>query len=339
MSLRTGEFFIYTQRGSADLMEKREKTAKRMTKRQRRRRQRRRRILAAVMLSVVLLGFSAYFVLGQDKGEMSSWTEQTDTESLKGINSRNAILEELKTGKILADKGADDRIYPASLTKIMTAVLAIENIPDLKESITVPESIFPGLYAEGASMAGFCPGEEAVGTDLLYGVLLPSGAECCLAFADRIAGSEEDFVKMMNDKAGELGMEHTHFTNSTGLQDKNHYSTVRDISVLLRYALESDTFRRVFTSSSHSTNPSACHPDGFTFVSTMFREMNSAAVSGGEILGGKTGYTKDAGLCLASLAVIDGKEYILVTAHARGDHETKQYHVEDAVKIYSQIGK
>ncbi len=163
MSLRTGEFFIYTQRGSADLMEKREKTAKRMTKRQRRRRQRRRRILAAVMLSVVLLGFSAYFVLGQDKGEMSSWTEQTDTESLKGINSRNAILEELKTGKILADKGADDRIYPASLTKIMTAVLAIENIPDLKESITVPESIFPGLYAEGASMAGFCPGEEAVG--------------------------------------------------------------------------------------------------------------------------------------------------------------------------------
>ena len=241
-------------------MEKREKTAKRMTKRQRRRRQRRRRILAAVMLSVVLLGFSAYFVLGQDKGEMSSWTEQTDTESLKGINSRNAILEELKTGKILADKGADDRIYPASLTKIMTAVLAIENIPDLKESITVPESIFPGLYAEGASMAGFCPGEEAVGTDLLYGVLLPSGAECCLAFADRIAGSEEDFVKMMNDKAGELGMEHTHFTNSTGLQDENHYSTVRDISVLLRYALESDTFRRVFTSSSHSTNPSACHP-------------------------------------------------------------------------------
>ena len=209
-------------------MEKREKTAKRMTKRQRRRRQRRRRILAAVMLSVVLLGFSAYFVLGQDKGEMSSWTEQTDTESLKGINSRNAILEELKTGKILADKGADDRIYPASLTKIMTAVLAIENIPDLKESITVPESIFPGLYAEGASMAGFCPGEEAVGTDLLYGVLLPSGAECCLAFADRIAGSEEDFVKMMNDKAGELGMEHTHFTNSTGLQDENHYSTVRD---------------------------------------------------------------------------------------------------------------
>ena len=287
-------------------------------------------MLAAVMLSVVLLSFTAYFVLGQDKGER---------ESLSGLSSPNAILEEVETGKVLADKKADEKIYPASLTKIMTAVLAVENIGDLQERITVPEEIFQKLYEEGASMAGFCPGEEAVGLDLLYGVLLPSGAECCLTFADRIAGSEEDFVDMMNEKAKELGMEHTHFTNSTGLQDEDHYSTVRDISVLLRYALAGDTFRQVFTSSSYSTNPSACHPEGFTFASTMFQEMNSAAVTDGEILGGKTGYTKEAGLCLASLALIGQKEYILVTAHARGDHETRQYHVEDAVKVYTQLGK
>ena len=287
-------------------------------------------MLAAVMLSVVLLSFTAYFVLGQDKGER---------ESLSGLNSPNAILVELETGKVLGEKKADEKIYPASLTKIMTAVLAVENIGDLQERITVPEEIFPKLYEEGASMAGFCPGEEAVGLDLLYGVLLPSGAECCLTFADRIAGSEEDFVDMMNEKAKELGMEHTHFTNSTGLQDEDHYSTVRDISVLLRYALAGDTFRQVFTSSSYSTNPSVCHPEGFTFYSTMFQEMNSAAVTDGEILGGKTGYTKEAGLCLASLAVIGQKEYILITAHARGDHETRQYHVEDAVKVYTQLGK
>lgn len=287
-------------------------------------------MLAAVMLSVVLLSFTAYFVLGQDKGER---------ESLSGLNSPNAILVELETGKVLGEKKADEKIYPASLTKIMTAVLAVENIGDLQERITVPEEIFPKLYEEGASMAGFCPGEEAVGLDLLYGVLLPSGAECCLTFADRIAGSEEDFVDMMNEKAKELGMEHTHFTNSTGLQDEDHYSTVRDISVLLRYALAGDTFRQVFTSSSYSTNPSACHPEGFTFYSTMFQEMNSAAVTDGEILGGKTVYTKEAGLRLASLAVIGQKEYILITAHARGDHETRQYHVEDAVKVYTQLGK
>lgn len=301
-----------------------------MTIRQRIRQRRRRRVLAAVMLSVVLLSFTAYFVLGQDKG---------GRESLSGLNSPNAILVELETGKVLGEKKADEKIYPASLTKIMTAVLAVENIGDLQERIIVPEEIFPKLYEEGASMAGFCPGEEAVGLDLLYGVLLPSGAECCLTFADRIAGSEEVFVDMMNEKAKELGMEHTHFTNSTGLQDEDHYSTVRDISVLLRYALAGDTFRQVFTSSSYSTNPSACHPEGFTFASTMFQEMNSAAVTDGEILGGKTGYTKEAGLCLASLAVIGQKEYILITAHARGDHETRQYHVEDAVKVYTQLGK
>lgn len=320
-----------TERGeSTGRTERTGKTGRRITIRQRRRQRRRRRMLAAVMLSVVLLSFTAYFVLGQDKGER---------ESLSGLNSPNAILEEVETGKVLADKKADEKIYPASLTKIMTAVLAVENIGDLQERITVPEEIFPKLYEEGASMAGFCPGEEAVGLDLLYGVLLPSGAECCLTFAERIAGSEEAFVDMMNEKAKELGMEHTHFTNSTGLQDEDHYSTVRDISVLLRYALAGDTFRQVFTSSSYSTNPSACHPEGFTFYSTMFQEMNSASVTGGEILGGKTGYTKEAGLCLASLAVIGQKEYILITAHARGDHETRQYHVEDAVKVYTQLGK
>lgn len=320
-------------------MDKRQTTDRKMTRGQRRRRQRRRKMLAAVMLSVILMSFTAFFVLGQGEGETVSWTEEKDVENLNGLNSRNAILMDRETGKILADKGADEKVYPASLTKIMTAVLAVENIPDLQESITVPEGIFPGLYAEGASMAGFCPGEEAVGMDLLYGVLLPSGAECCLTFAERIAGSEEAFVDMMNEKAKELGMEHTHFTNSTGLQDEDHYSTVRDISVLLRYALAGDTFRQVFTSSSYSTNPSACHPEGFTFYSTMFQEMNSASVTGGEILGGKTGYTKEAGLCLASLAVIGQKEYILITAHARGDHETRQYHVEDAVKVYTQLGK
>lgn len=338
MSLRTGEFFIYSERMCGQ-MDKRRTTVRKMTGRQRRRQRRRRRMLAAAMLSVILISFTAFFVLGQGKGETVSRTEQKDVENLNGLNSRNAVLMDLEAGEILADKGADEKVYPASLTKIMTAVLAVENIPDLQESITVPDGIFPGLYAEGASLAGFCPGEEAVGMDLLYGVLLPSGAECCLTLAGRIAGSEEAFVDMMNEKAGELGMDGTHFTNSTGLQDENHYSTVRDISTLLRYALENETFRQVFTSSRHSTSPSACHPEGFTFVSTMFQEMSSAQVNGGEILGGKTGYTKDAGLCLASLAVIDGKEYILVTAHANGNHETKQYHVQDAVKVYDQIGK
>lgn len=133
-------------------------------------------------------------------------------------------------------------------------------------------------------------------------------------------------------------MRNTHFTNSTGLPDRKHYSTVEDISILLRYALENETFRTAFTKSVYSTAPSMQHPEGFTFQSTMFQYMDTPEVPGGEILGGKTGYTQEAGLCLASLARVNEKEYILVTAKADGSHQTEQYHILDAIDVYSQLG-
>ncbi len=258
---------------------------------------------------------------------------------LTHLHSRYAILVDLESGVSLSGYNAQTRIYPASLTKIMTAVLAVENTEDMEEMITVPEDFFPKLYAEDASMAGFLPGERARLRDLLYGILLPSGAECCMTFAYRIAGTEEAFVDMMNRKAEELGLDNTHFCNATGLHDPDHYSTVEDLAVLLRYALQSETFREAFTGSRYSTIPSEQHPDGFTFVSTMFQYMDSAEVPGGRILGGKTGYTEEAGQCLASLAEVNGREYILVTAQAPGSHTTEQFHILDAVDVYSQIGE
>ncbi len=257
---------------------------------------------------------------------------------LTQLYSPYAILVDFESGKILAGREAQSKIYPASLTKIMTAVLAVENTEDMEETVTVPENIFPQLYAEDASTAGFLPGERARLWDLLYGILLPSGAECCLTFAERIAGSEEDFVEMMNRKAEELGLAGTHFCNATGLHDPEHYSTVEDIAALLRYALQSAVFRTAFTGSRYSVVPSQQHPDGFTFASTMFSCMENAEVAGGRILGGKTGYTEEAGQCLASLAEIGGREYILVTAKAPGTHETEQFHILDAQNVYNQIG-
>lgn len=257
---------------------------------------------------------------------------------LNHINSPNAILVDLSQNKVLVEYNSSERIYPASLTKIMTAILAIENIPDLNKKLIIPSELFQDLYSQNASLAGFLPDEKVKYKDALYGILLPSGAECCLAIADSIAGSESAFVEMMNQKAADLGMKNTHFCNTTGLHDENHYSTVKDFATLLKYALKNDTFRKAFTSSRYSTTPSNCHPDGFTFQSTMFKYMGSADVTGGKILGGKTGYTGEAGLCLASLASVNDKEYILVTAHADGTHQTEQFHIMDAVNVYSQIG-
>jgi D-alanyl-D-alanine carboxypeptidase (penicillin-binding protein 5/6) len=236
-------------------------------------------------------------------------------------------------------KNSEDKIYPASLTKMMTAIVAIESLPDLNEKIKLTSSTFRGLYEADASMAGFQPGEEVRAIDLLYGVLLPSGAECCVALADQIAGSEEDFVRLMNQKAADLGMVNTHFENATGLHNDNHYTTVKDLAVLLSYALKNDTFREIFTSSRHSTQPTNLHPYGITLNSILFEELNDQNMTGREILGGKTGYTGEAGLCLASLARVDEQEYILVSAGAKGDHHSEQYNITDALAVYDSIGE
>jgi D-alanyl-D-alanine carboxypeptidase (penicillin-binding protein 5/6) len=256
---------------------------------------------------------------------------------LDGLNSPQAILVDLASGKTLAEHNSQQRIYPASLTKIMTALLVVENSSDLDEEIELPRDIYQTLWEEDATLAGFEPGETAKIRDLLYGILLPSGAESSLTLANKISGSESAFVDLMNQKAQQLGMAHTHFVNSTGLQGDDHYSTVEDLSILLRYALHNETFRTVFTSSRYSVQPTNRHPYGFTFRSTMFKYMESAEVSGGEILGGKTGYTEAAGQCLASLARINDREYILVTAGANGKPLGKQLHISDAVDVYSQI--
>lgn len=255
------------------------------------------------------------------------------------LYSSNAILISLDDNEILLDKSSDEKIYPASLTKIMTAIVAIENLPDLDEQIYLSEDMFEKLYSENASMAGFLPNEKVAAIDLIYGALLPSGAESCIGLADAIAGSEKSFVKLMNEKAEELGMNDTHFTNSTGLHDRNHYTTVNDIAKLLKYALQNDIFREVYTSKRHTTKATNLRSDGITFQSTMFRKMKTDNVNNGTIKGGKTGYTGEAKLCLASLAEIDGKEYILVTANADGSPYTEQFNILDAFTVYNQVSK
>ena len=280
------------------------------------------------------------FFTGSGKSMFSGSDEIPEGNiNLNTLYSPYAVLVDMESGNVLAEQNSTERMYPASLTKIMTALIAIEETEDMEQTTTLPSDIFPSLYEENASLAGFQPGETVTWKDLLYGVMLPSGAECCLTFARQIAGSEGAFVDLMNKKAEELGMNDTHFSNATGLQDKKHYSTVRDIAVLLRYALENETFRQVFTARRYSVPPTAYHSEGFTFYNTMFQAMDNAGISDDDILGGKTGYTEKAGLCLASLAEINDREYILVTAKADGSHYTEPYHVMDAENVYGQIRK
>jgi serine-type D-Ala-D-Ala carboxypeptidase (penicillin-binding protein 5/6) len=312
------------------------------------------RIFAALLLMVVIAAFVYKSIITpgnppifekeyDDKTSSYSSLKITPDSSVSissdKLNSPNAILIRLKDHTLLMQKNSEKKIYPASLTKMMTAIVAIENLPDLKGKIKLTNSAFQGLSGADASMAGFQPGEQVKAIDLLYGVMLPSGAECCIGLADQIAGSEQNFVKLMNQKAADLGMKNTHFENATGLHNKNHYTTVKDLAILLSYALQNDTFREIFTSSRHSIPSTNKHPGGITFYSTMFEELNNQNIIGGEILGGKTGYTNEAGLCLASLAKVGKQEYILISAGAKGDHHSEQYNITDALALYNSIGK
>ena len=281
--------------------------------------------------STKLPGLESQTTLTQNKQEPISLNS-----SSRELHSPYAILVRLKDQKVAFETRSEEKIYPASLTKIMTAIVAIENISDLKEPIILQKEIFQDLYEADASMAGFLPGEEVPAIDLLYGTLLPSGADASIGLALRVSDSESEFVKLMNKKGKQLGMGDTHFTNVCGLHADNHFTTVKDIATLLQYALKNKTFRRIFTSTRHSTASTNLHKDGITFYSTMFGKMDTYEFDGGRILGGKTGYTVESGLCLASLAEKNGTEYILVTAGAVGDHQTDQYHIMDAFTVYGK---
>jgi D-alanyl-D-alanine carboxypeptidase (penicillin-binding protein 5/6) len=301
-------------------------------------------VVLAIIEVIVILALA--LVIGWNRG-ISAHIEQffgffsrpvVKELDVNGVNSLYVVLMDGKSGDIIGEYSGDETMYPASLTKIMTAVVAIEELHNLNEEISLTNETFTGLYEEGATQAGFQPGESVRAIDLLYGVMLPSGAECCIALADEIAGSETDFVELMNKKAKKLGMKNTNFCNTTGLHDPNHYSTARDMAVLLRYALHNSTFREIIESSYHSTPATNIHPDGITYYSTLFKNLSDPSVTGGKIMGGKTGYTTEAGHCLASFAEIEGREYILVTAGASAKRGPT-IHIEDAKIIYNRLGE
>ncbi len=256
-----------------------------------------------------------------------------------GIESGYAILVDVDNNRVIAEKDSQTVIYPASMTKLLTVVVAIESIEEdptksFDDTFTMTDEILAPLYQSLASMAGFQSGEECSITDLLYGAALPSGADATTALALYTAGSEEEFVKWMNDKVEELGLKNTHFTNASGLHDPNHYSTVEDIALIMEYCLQNEMCKQIISTYTRTTQPSPQSPEGVLMVSTMFARMYGTEVPGITILGGKTGFTDEAGNCLASYAQTpDGHTYIAVTAMGA----TKWKPVFDAFRIYDLI--
>ncbi len=244
-------------------------------------------------------------------------------EETINISSNNAILINLNDDKVIYEKNPDEKVYIASLTKIMTALVSIENISNFDEKILITSDMINDLSYD-LSVAGFKSGEVVTYNDLLYGTLLKSGADATQILAISICGSKDGFIKLMNQKAKELNMNNTHFSNTIGIETENHYSTAKDVAILLKYAINNEIFKKIFTTKNYMSTNKKHDMNG------PLKIINENGID--YILGAKTGYTSKAGLCLASIAKYDNVNYLLVTIGA--DHENKMQHIEDSKNIY-----
>lgn len=240
------------------------------------------------------------------------------------INSNNAILYNINDDIVLYEKNKDQKVSIASMTKLMTALVAVENIDNLNTKVKLEKSDYEKLLIQDASSSSLKRDRYYTYEDLLYGLILESGADCANALARLTAGNEENFVKKMNERAKILGMNNTKFSNPIGLDNVNNYSTVEDVAILLKKDLRNPTLNKIITSLKHTLS------DGTVIEHTIYGYMENLNIQAPYIQGGKTGYETKSGFALASIAKNDDTTLLLVTS--LGKH--KGDHIKDAKTLY-----
>lgn len=262
--------------------------------------------------------------------------EFKETENTKGLYSdavisNHALLIDESTDTIVASKGAKERISPASMTKVLTLLVAAENISEeqLDDTFTMTIDITDYSYVNDCSNVGFLVDEKIVVRDLFYGTILPSGGDAAVGLATYVAGSHEAFVDLMNQKLKELGIsDSAHFTNCVGLYDDNHYCTIYDMALIMKAALQNELCKKVLAEKCYTTAPTEQHPEGI-IISNWFLRRIEDKDTGGEVLGAKTGFVQQSGSCAVSYQVADnGVPYICVTAGSSSSWRCIYDHVE-----------
>lgn len=261
------------------------------------------------MKKVVFFLFSLFFFC------YSVYAENFD------ITGEYVSLYNMNEDILLYSKNDTKKTSIASLTKMMTTLVAIEEIDNLDKIITIKERDFEGTV--GYSKAGFKVGDKVTYRDLLYGIILPSGADAVNAVVNNTLGYDK-FIKKMNETAKKIGMNDTSYANPVGKDDENNYSTSNDLAKLLKYALKNKTFKTIFTTKNYKTS------NGINLESTVNRYEN--ILNTNEIKGAKSGFTKDAGRCLASITTLNNVDYLLVVINSS---TTSPYNaIKDTITIY-----
>ena len=237
------------------------------------------------------------------------------------ITGEYVSLYNMNEDILLYSKNDTKKTSIASLTKMMTTLVAIEEIDNLDKIVTIKERDFEGTV--GYSKAGFKVGDKVTYRDLLYGIILPSGADAVNAVVNNTLGYDK-FIKKMNETAKKIGMNDTSYANPVGKDDENNYSTSNDLAKLLKYALKNETFKTIFTTKNYKTS------NGINLESTVNRYEN--ILNTNEIKGAKSGFTKDAGRCLASITTLNNVDYLLVVINSS---TISPYNaVKDTITIY-----
>lgn len=254
-------------------------------------------------------------------GNLSKLTADSATQAIgDAVNSRYAAVYDLDQNRLVAAKNASQVIYPASMTKIMTVLVCAERVSNLEEKLTVTQDIVDYIHAHDASNCGFTAGEQVRVKDLLYGIVLPSGADAVMVLTRHIAGSDEAFVKLMNQKAQELGLSaNTHFTNATGLYHAEHRTTLGDMAEILNAAMKNPLAREVLSAHKYTTAATNKHASGLSFSNLFLRRIEDQKLGGAAVRMAKTGYVRQSMFCAASYGTsASGKHYIVVTAYGSG---------------------
>ena len=259
---------------------------------------------------------------------------QTTTLANVKINSEAAILVEISTGRIIYEKNSTKQMFPASTTKVLTAILVLEAC-QLTDIVTVRESALANI-PQGYVTCNLQPGEELSVKDLLYALMIPSANDAAYVLAEHVAGSVEGFSTMMNDKARSLGCTNTHFVNPNGIHDEAHYSTAYDLYLITNYCMKNATFREIVATTEYTLPATEKYPAEDRILKTT-NDLIKPNTKGyfKNAIGIKTGYTSKAGNCLIAGASRDGLDFISVVLNGGTTDSGENARYADSKKLFN----
>lgn len=280
-----------------------------------------KKFIFALVMSLCLITYNSIpaFASPVDTNNIPNWPAGPE------INAEAAFLFEANTGVVLYAKNIHEHLYPASTTKLMTALLAAENC-QMDEMVDFSyDAVFS--LEPGSSNMGIDPGQSLPMNECLYGIMVASANEVANAIAEHISGSMDDFAKLMNKRADEMGLKDTHFTNANGLMDENHYTSAYDLAMIAKEAFNNENLTRIVNTSSHHFEATDTQPDDF-YVRNKHKLINGEIEYPG-IRGGKTGYTSEAGETLVTCSENEGMKLICVVLK---EESPEQFN--DTVKLF-----